>query len=143
VPLLNPWLILAVLLGLIAAAGGGYWKGHRDADKSAEISSLKSAIASRDLVIEEREREAKAAARIAYDANTRAADAIAEKTSLAQQVAAYEAELAAALEAEPAPPPAAPDAPPCRCSFRLSPRDVLRDRAIGARPPAPGPAGSP
>ncbi|VVE07840.1 DUF2514 family protein [Pandoraea terrigena] len=40
--LLDPRLWGAFLLAVVLAAGGGYWKGHHDADQSATVAQLKS-----------------------------------------------------------------------------------------------------
>jgi hypothetical protein len=33
----NPWLIIGVLLAISSAFGGGYWKGHHDAETAMQI----------------------------------------------------------------------------------------------------------
>ncbi|NBJ13187.1 hypothetical protein [Microvirga arsenatis] len=38
---LNPWIIAGGLAALIATGGAGYLKGYADADRSAELKSVK------------------------------------------------------------------------------------------------------
>lgn len=70
-PWLNPYAILGVVLAVLAAAGGGYLKGHRDADRSAEVRSLREDRATLQAQADELRRQAKAAQAIADEASER------------------------------------------------------------------------
>lgn len=128
----NPWLIIGILVALLGAAGGGYWKGHRDADRSAAIAMLTDEIKVQLAQKEELRRQAEAAQEIGRKATERELALRAELQSAKNDIDTY-LEL---LASEPAPPPA------CRCN--LSPADAERLRNIALpRAPASGPAGRP
>lgn len=63
----SPQAILAGLVSLLLAFGGGYWKGHRDADQSARVDALEKQA--------ERWEAANAALTAAKDEAVRQADA--------------------------------------------------------------------
>jgi len=49
--LANPWVIIVALIASLALFGGGYWKGHHDADQSAQVDSLTASVQRRDATI--------------------------------------------------------------------------------------------
>ena len=57
----NPWLILGALVASLALFGGGYWKGHHDADQSATVAEQADRI-NRQAATIEAERKARQAA---------------------------------------------------------------------------------
>jgi hypothetical protein len=125
VPWLNPWAILGVVLALIAASGGGYLKGYRDADKSAEIAALQKEVAVHQAEL------------LVVRAQARAAQAIAERAAERQRAAEQETadknaeidDYVRRLSEQPRP-------PGCDCS--LSADDIERLRHI-ANPRASAP----
>ena len=113
---LNPWLILAVVLGLLGSFGGGYWRGYRAADQSAEIEIQGKAIASLQAALAEQRRQAAAAQLISEAANARQAEA----ERLAGDLAAEIEDYVRRLEQAPA--------PGCTCGLNV--HDVERLRHI-------------
>lgn len=116
----NPYIIIAVIVGLISAAIGGYVKGYVDADRSAVIEVLKDEIKVQLAEKAELRRQAQAAQDIAK----RAADRELEVRADLEQAKGQIDDYARALAAEPAKPPG------CDCS--LSGSDVDRLRGIAA-----------
>jgi hypothetical protein len=86
---LNPWVILAVVLGLLGAFGGGYWRGYRSADKSAELEIQAAAIQSLQATLAEQRRQAGAAQLIAEAANARQAEAEKRADDIAAEIDEY------------------------------------------------------
>ena len=128
----NPWLIVGILVALLGTGAGGYWKGYRDADRSAAIAMLTDEIKVQLAQKEELRRQAEAAQEIGRKAAERELALRAELESAKSDIDTY-LEL---LASEPTPPPA------CRCN--LSPADAQRLRNISLpRAPASGPAGRP
>ncbi|OXS89538.1 DUF2514 family protein [Pandoraea apista] len=94
--LLDPRLWGAFLLALVLAAGGGYWKGHHDADQSATVTDqakqIRDLTAERDTYRQRVETQAgvikdaqKAADKATADALANAADS----AGLRKQLAGY------------------------------------------------------
>jgi outer membrane murein-binding lipoprotein Lpp len=114
---LNPWVILAVVLGLLGAFGGGYWRGHRAADKSAKVETQAKAIEALKATIDEERRQAGAARLIAEAANARHAEAEKRADDIAAEIDEYVRRLA--------------EQPPRQgCDCGLSAHDVERLRHI-------------
>lgn len=126
---LNPYVILGVVLAIIAAAGGGYLKGHRDADRSAEILQLKADKAALQAQAQEARRQAEASAAIARAAADRQKEIEADAADMQAEIEDY----AKLVESQ----------KDCTCAFSAD--DVERLRRIGSSPrrAAPGPAGGP
>ena len=138
----NPWIILGVVLTILGAAAGGYLKGHRDADRSAEIETLRTDLAAAQAVAETLKKDAQAARQVADEHKARADQEAALRQSFEEQANAYAQELAA-QDATPVPAPV-PGSPPVssRCTCVFDQRDVDRLRDLGAAP-ADHPAGAP
>lgn len=130
-PWLNPWLILGVVLAVLGAAAGGYWKGYGDADRSAEVTSLKATQKRLETEAAELRRQADAAQDIARSAAERQRAAEAQQADMQAEIDDYVRLL---------------DKEPAADACRLSPADVERLRHIGSPAPgrpAPGPARGP
>lgn len=133
----SPGAILAVVLALIAAAGGGYWRGFVAADRSAQIERLegeaaryKQTIAGRDLTIGELNRRINAVHQIAGEAALRERESATLATELQGMVNDYARALQEAAQAE----------QPSVCTLRDADVDAL-NRMRHARPSGtdPGP----
>ncbi len=126
---LNPWVILGVLLAILAAAGGGYVKGHRDADRSAEIEQLKRDKIQLKAQALEYQRQAAASNLIAKEAAERQKAAEADVADRQAEIEDYARIVDSQKD--------------CSCSFSAD--DVERLRRIGASPRrgAANPPGSP
>jgi hypothetical protein len=86
---MNPWVILAVVLGLLGAFGGGYWRGYRAADKSAELEIQTRAIQTLERTLAEQRRQAGAAQLIAEAANARQVEAERRADDIAAEIDDY------------------------------------------------------
>ncbi len=113
--LFNPWVILGILASLLFAGGAGYWKGHKDADRSAEISrmtaeigALKWAAEQATMISKDIEAAAKRDADRRAEAEKAGEDLIGEAISSAVekqgQIDATNAALQACLSQPPVPP---------------------------------------
>ena len=126
-------MIVGVLLAILSAGIGGYAKGHKDADRAAEIDTLKATQKRLEAEATELRREAQAAQSIARAAEERQQAAEALQADLQAEIDDY----ASLVDKEP---PAAVDA------CRLNPADVERLRRLGSPGPgrpAPGPPRGP
>lgn len=116
----SPWLILAIGASIIAAWGGGYWKGHADADRSAEVASLHAVLAQTLAAKAEMQRQARVAIDIASDATERHLRAEKAAADLQAEIEEFARERASHVNPS--------------CAFGQ--RDVERLRQLGA--PGPG-----
>ena len=128
-PWLNPWVILGVLLAVLGSGAGGYIKGHRDADRSAEIAAVNRELATARASLLMVEAQARAAQDIAKEAAERQKAAEADIADMQAEIEDYARIVDGQKD--------------CSCSFSAD--DVKRLRDIGAAPrrASPGPAGGP
>lgn len=61
----NPWVILGLVFLYLSTAGLAYWKGHADADRSAEVSALNDELATTRAALRAKQEEAKHNAQVA------------------------------------------------------------------------------
>jgi hypothetical protein len=129
--LFNPWMILGVVLTVLAAGAGGYVKGHRDADRSAEIAVLQTSLAAEKAARSEAERQALASRDIAEKAVVRQREVESDIVTMQTEIEEYARELQQAKS-------------PCDCA--ADQHDVDRLRGIATPRPGTGsarPAGAP
>lgn len=126
---LNPYVILGVLLTFLAGSGAAYVKGYRDADRSAEISTLRKEAAALDAELLYVKAQARAAREVADAAVARQAKAEADAASMEAEIEEYARIVAEQKD--------------CTCGFTAA--DIERLRRIGSatRRGAPDPAGRP
>lgn len=139
---LNPYVILGVLLALLGAAAGGYWRGYTAADRSAQIRTLEAIVRAEKAQAAELSRQASAAHQIAGEAAMRERESAALATELQGIVDEYARALAAAVQVDPAPAEPAAPAPVNGCVLRdldIQWFDRLRHGGPAARPVAPIP----
>jgi len=135
-PFVNPWAILGVLVSLIAAAGGGYWRGYTHADRSAEVRALTVRLTASDAALTEARRQAAALNKIS-EMQTEAARWSLELTQgLQEQIDDYAKALSEARAVDP------------KAACLLGDPDVSRLNGVrnggpAARPVAPLPPARP
>lgn len=127
---LNPWVILAVVLGLLGAFGTGYWRGYRSADQSAKLEAQAKTIETLKTSLAEEKRQAGAARLIAEAANARQAEAEKRADDIAAEIDDYVRRL------EHAPKPS------CDCSLNAVDVERLRHIAGPRASTSPHPASS-
>lgn len=96
--LLNPYVLLALVLGFVGSFGFGVYKGYAWADRKAEIAALEQGIHQRDAVIAEHQRQAEALRDVTEQAERRAALAEQAARENSDEVERYSRELAARPE---------------------------------------------
>lgn len=147
---MNPYLIIAALVGWIATAGGAFLYGEHVADQSAKVAALTKAVDERDATIAQQKADAAASADVleGFKALVRQKDEKAlNDQARVTELETYVAGLPAAPACSPvipeptrapAPADAAPvsrPAEPFRCP--LGERDSRLLNAIGLRGPQP------
>jgi hypothetical protein len=91
---LNPWFLLAVVLSITAAFGGGYWRGYSRADQKAEIKDLQGKVTIQKAAIDALSRDRDKTQRLA-DVYKRDADlALADMDTIQKLADGYAKDLA-------------------------------------------------